>query len=112
MADFGWIPDNTIDSEIEFKTLVSEFENGVEQRRQKRYSDQKRWGLSFANRTKTETDAIRAFFESKKGMAISFTWENPEDSKEYTVRFGQDKLSIKRLAFGVYSFQIIFIEVI
>jgi len=98
--------------EEDFSTLVSSFENGVEQRRKKRSKQDKKWSLTFNNRTQAEKNEILTFFRSKYGQYSSFTWTNPEDSTEYDVRFNQDKLTVTRNAFNVYSFNIEFKEII
>jgi len=112
VSDFIWNPDNIITAVEEFKTLVSTFENGVEQRRKKRTRQDKSWRLTFKNRTQAEKNQILAFFQSKYGQYSSFTWTNPEDSTEYTVRFNSDKLSVTRNAYNIYSIEIEFKEVL
>ena len=111
MADFTYVADRVVEEEIQFDTLISEAENGYEQRRYRRQSSLRRFKLYFDNRVGSEMEDVRDFFISKKGAYSDFTWENPNDSTEYTVRFEDDTLKMKRIAFNIYSFQIAFREV-
>jgi len=111
MSDFSWLPDFLIDEAVEYKTLVSEFENGAEQRRRKWQNPLSKWTLRFNNRTLSEMQAVRNFFKSKFGALMSFTWTNPNDAVEYTVRFVEDSFQFSRKAYGVYDFEFEFIEV-
>ena len=47
----------------------------------------KTWTTGFTDLTTVEKDEFLAFWESKKGSADSFTYENPADTVTYTVRF-------------------------
>ena len=111
MADFNFVPDRVIEEEIKFNTLVSEFENGVEQRRAKWANPLRRWRLFFKIRTQTEMENVRDFFISKKGALSSFTWENPNDGQTYTVRFEEDGFKLKRVHYQLYDFEVSFVEV-
>ncbi len=111
MSDFSWLPDFLIDEAVEYKTLVSEFENGAEQRRRKWQNPLSKWTRRFNNRTLSEMQAVRNFFKSKFGALMSFTWTNPNDAVEYTVRFVEDSFQFSRKAYGVYDFEFEFIEV-
>jgi len=105
MADFTTIPDFTFDETPQFLTLISEFENGTEQRRNKRANPVRKWHLVFRNRTKAEFETVRDFFISKKGSYSSFTWENPNNETEYTVRFGADSLTLSTPNPLIYNFE-------
>jgi phage-related protein len=111
MSDFTYLPDFLIDEAVEYKTLVSEFENGAEQRRRKWQNPLSKWTLRFNNRTSAEMATVRDFFKNKFGAFMSFTWTNPNDSVEYTVRFVEDSFQFSRKAYGVYDFEFEFIEV-
>jgi len=54
---------------------------------------------------------VRDFFKGKAGAFMGFTWTNPNDSAEYTVRFVEDSFKFSRKAYGVYDFEFDFIEV-
>ena len=45
------------------------------------------WTTGFTLMGQTEYEACRTFYESRKGGSESFTWTNPADGVEYTVRF-------------------------
>lgn len=111
MSDFTYLPDFLIDEAVEYKTLVSEFENGAEQRRRKWANPLSKWTLRFNNRTLSEMEEVRDFFKNKFGALMSFTWTNPNDSAEYTVRFAEDSFKFSRKAYGVYDFEFDFVEV-
>jgi len=110
MSDFTWIPSYTFQETPEFRTLVSKFENGVEQRRSARNNPIRTWKLEFKNVSKSVYELILDFFIAKKGQFSSFTWTNPNDNVEYTVRFGEDKINFERNAFNVYSFSLVLFE--
>ena len=112
MADFTHTIDNVIEEDPEFRTSVSSFENGAEQRRGHWTSPIRKWRLQLNNRTQAQMEAIRDFFIAKKGALTSFTWVNPIDSVEYTVRFSEDKLSIKRKSFEIYDIEVSFTQVV
>ncbi len=111
MPDFSYVADNVLEEELNFDTLVSQFENGFEQRRGRRGSPLRKFKLSFKTRTKTEMESVRDFFKAKKGALMSFTWLNPNDLEEYNVRFEKDSFDFKRIAFNIFDFEAEFIEV-
>jgi uncharacterized protein (TIGR02217 family) len=111
MPDFIYNPDFVISETKEYKTLVSTFENGAEQRRKKWNSPLRSFKLQFRNRSQSEMENVKAFFSSKEGAFASFTWENPLDSQEYTVRFKEDSLAVDLIAYQMYNFNLEFIEV-
>lgn len=111
MSDFNYNPDFVVDETVQYKTLISEFENGVEQRRRKWANPLRKWTLRFQQRTKTEMENIRDFFMGKYGALTSFTWTNPNDSVEYTVRFVEDSFKFSLKAYQIYDFEFDFIEV-
>ena len=106
MSDFNWVPSYVFTETPEFKTLVSKYENGAEQRRAVRSAPIRSWQLVFSNVPKSVYQAINTFFLSKLGQLESFTWTNPNDNIEYTVRFAEDKINFERNAFNVYSFSL------
>lgn len=111
MADFTWEPDNNISEEPKFKTLVTTFENGVEQRRNKWDNPLRTFRLKFRTRSQSVYEAVRDFFITKKGSYSSFTWTNPADSVTYTVRFAEDGLNLVRVKYDVYDFEVTLQEV-
>ncbi|MFA4905039.1 MAG: DUF2460 domain-containing protein [Candidatus Margulisiibacteriota bacterium] len=111
MSDFNWLPDFVFEETLEYKTMISEFENGSEQRRRKWSNPNKKWQLRFTNKTKQEMEAIRDFFKSRYGAFLPFVWDNPNDGLAYTVRFDNDSFKFQLKAFEVYDFEFEFTEV-
>jgi phage-related protein len=111
MADFTTVPDFVLEEEAKFSTLVSQYENGYEQRRNKWANPLREWTLNFKNRTATELATVRDFFLAKKGIYTTFTWVNPLDSVEYTVRFREDSLKYTYKSYGIYDFSFNFVQV-
>lgn len=111
MADFPLTPDFVYTEEVQWNTLISKFENGYEQRRAKWSSPIRKFKLQFNNRTKDDYDTLIAFFNTKKGAYSSFTFENPNDSTEYNVRFEADSIEFQEKAYLVYDFSCVLVEV-
>jgi phage-related protein len=111
MSDFIYVPDYAVDETVSYKTIVSEFENGAEQRRKKWSNPQRKWSLRFRNRKKSEVDAVKVFFTGRLGSLTAFTWTNPNDSVEYTVRFADDSFKFSLKDYDLYDFEFDFIEV-
>lgn len=111
MADFNYTCDKVVVETIVHSTLISSFENGYEQRRNKWANPLREFKLKFENRTQAEMEDIRDFFLSKLGAYSSFTWENPNDGEEYTVRFEKDSLEITAIAYQIFSIEVRFVEV-
>ena len=108
---FSFIPDNSIPQNIEFNTLVSEFENGSEQRRSKRDNPKREWTIVFTLRPKTEMESFKSFFEARKGKLEPFFWTNPDDNVKRLVRFKDDDLEIEKLHYDLYNYSAQFVEV-
>lgn len=111
MSDFSYTPDFVVEGKINYKTQVTQFESGTEQRRKKWANPKRQWTLHYKNRTSTEMSNVRTFFAGKYGAYSSFTWTSPLDSTEYTVRFDDDSFAYSLKAYGIYDFSIKFIEV-
>lgn len=59
----------------------------------------KTWTTGFTDLTDAEKNNFVAFWESKKGGSDSFTYLNPADATEYTVRFkGMPKIKYTGMA--------------
>jgi phage-related protein len=111
MSDFTYTPDYMFDESPEWHTLISQFENGYEQRRNKWSAPIRKWRLLFKNRVTSEFEAVRDFFNGKLGAYTQFTWTNPNDSVEYNVRFDGDTMTFTNKTYGLYDYEIKFIEV-
>lgn len=110
MEVFSWQPSQVIEEEIRFKTLITPFESGKEQRRSKGVP-RRAWTMRFS-RLKAEGDAIWAFYVARKGAYEAFLWTNPIDNVQYTVRFLEDNLSRTDFYGLVYEFGLKIIEVV
>lgn len=110
--DLILVPDYTFDLTPEYSTLISKFENGVEQRRSRRSRAIRKWKLSYKNRTDTDFNTIKTLFDQKYGAQGSLTWTNPDDSQTYTVRFDSDSLTFRRKAYNIYDFEFSIVEVL
>jgi phage-related protein len=72
MTDFTYVPD-TIDESADFNVDKIQFGDGYSQRVPNGINNGlRRWSVSFSDRSKTEADAIVAFFRARNG-ATSFT---------------------------------------
>ena len=111
MSDFNFKPDFVIDETVQYKTLISEFETGVEQRRREWENPIRKWSLRFKTRTLSEMNDVKNFFISKYGAYSGFTWTNPNDSVEYTVRFLDDSFKFVMKSYQLYNFELDLIEV-
>ena len=47
----------------------------------------RKWTIKYDWMTKTNKNSLKTFEDAQYGGADSFTWANPEDSTNYTVRF-------------------------
>ena len=112
MAIFTWTPQLVYSYSPGYRTLISTFESGKEQWRQKWSVPRRRFHLVWNAISKSDADAIRAFFEARKGAYESFTFQNPADSISYTVRFIEDSLTQEFITPTICRLECDFIEVI
>lgn len=110
MADFSWRGDGEFTEEHQYKTLVTEFESGAEQRRNKQ-PKRRIFRLPFTQ-FETEANEILDFFDSQQGRLSSFTWEHPDTGEVINVRFLNDKLERARIEGVAHDFTIDLIEVL
>ncbi len=110
METFAWEPAQVIEEEIRFRTLITPFESGKEQRRSKGVP-RRVWTMKFS-RLKAEGDQIWAFYVARKGVYEAFLWTNPIDGQQYTVRFLEDSLSRTDFYNLAYEFGLKIIEVV
>jgi phage-related protein len=110
--DLSLAPDFTLPLTTEYKTLVSEFENGAEQRRQKRTNAIRKWKLVYRNKSGTDKGTLQTLFDAKKGRATSWLWTNPLDSTQYTVRFDSDQLEVVLKAYDIYDIAFDIVQVL
>ena len=110
--DNAWSPQFVSSWGPEYKTAISTFDSGKEQRRQKWTNPRRRFHLVYNAITKTVADLIRAEFENNKGAYTSFSWTNPFDSQSYTVRFAEDGFKQEFLTHAVCRVEVEFIQVV
>ncbi len=107
---FTWRGDEEFSKEIEWGTLVTPFENGPEQRRNKQ-PKRRVFKLPF---TQFQSDAqdIRDFFNARQGRYDDFYWQNPDTGEVINVRFASDNLSRSRIYDVAESFSITLREIL
>lgn len=112
MADLELKPDFTLDDVPVYATLITKFENGIEQRRPRRASPIYEFTLMYRNRTETDMQTILDLFNSKSGAYASFTWEHPRTAETWTVRFKEDSFKYTYKSYGLFDFQFNLIQVL
>lgn len=110
-SDLTLMPDYVYTEEIAYKTAISEFENGVEQRRSLWPNPKRKFTLQYNNRSSSDLETIQTLFQGKLGAFGSLTFTNPNDDTEYTVRFVEDSLKVEKVFYELYNFQFDLIEV-
>lgn len=116
MEKFQFSHNNEWTDGIKFKTLVTEFEGGKEQRRTKGLP-RRFFRLNFEKSTMTSDHAnyIYNFFVARKGKTETFLWDYEKDDgtiEEVTVRFDQDELERTVFMNYIYRFGLKMIEVL
>ena len=92
LADFLEVPDfQKIDESVSFKTAITKFELGHEQRRSKG-TPRRNWMLTL-RKDSPYAEAVQEFFREMYGQAQSFWWRSPLDGHRYRVRFADPSLS-------------------
>ncbi|MFH1320443.1 MAG: hypothetical protein ABII90_07310 [Bacteroidota bacterium] len=76
MDAFTWTPQSVYSHEINYRTLVSKFESGAEQRRKKWTSPLHKFVLVFNRITNTVDNAIRVHYSDCYGAYDTFVWIN------------------------------------
>ena len=112
MSDFSLTYGYTLEENPTFNTLISKFENGVEQRRSRRSGSIREFNFQCRNIMQADYEMVRDFYLAKVGALTSFTWTNIIDSVEYTVRFKEDSLKILRTTYQIYDFSFTLIQVL
>ncbi len=115
METFTWKPDKVITEVAGFRTLVSGFESGTEQRRAKWNTPLHAFSLTFAMRKTRIIKEIWDFYVARKGAAEAFYFTTSsqwlEPSQTYTVRFAEDELTIESITEKLYKTGLKFQEV-
>lgn len=110
--DFILAPDYVFEENPQYKTLISQFENGAEQRRAKRSSAITEYKLVYKTRRQADLNTVTALFNSKKGALTSFTWTHPISGSTLTVRFKEDSLTYTNISYGLYNFEFSLITIL
>jgi len=76
---FRWIPQYPINEQVVFRTLISQTEHGLEQRRSKWLRPRRRFGIRFNALPKQDFDAIWDFFIARRGSYEPFYFRNLHD---------------------------------
>jgi uncharacterized protein (TIGR02217 family) len=106
------IPSFSFSKEIGYRTLISNFENGAEQRRNKWSQGKRQFTLTYKTLTLTEVTVIWDFFVARKGSFESFDYVDPTTSTTYVVRFMEDKFTFEEFAYLLTSSGINMIQVL
>jgi len=94
-----------------WRTLVTRFDDGSEQRRQKLSNKIMAFHIEFNAIGETTLNQIRAFFNQQKGAFDTFTFINPHDDQAYTVRFANDTFQPQDHGAGRFSLVVDLVEV-
>lgn len=78
--EFWWPVNEPFDEELNFNTLVTPFEDGKEQRRQKWSQPKRLYTISLRGKNKTDEDALWSFYQARAGAFDTFYFENPNES--------------------------------
>src|SRR5690606_39198395 len=83
MPILTWRPDPArIERGVLFRTLITQFESGKEQRRAKG-SPRRRFELTF-RKDQVDANELWSFYQARKGAYGVFLWSNPLDGEAYT----------------------------
>lgn len=111
MPDFPLQPDFPVEESLVQNTLISAYENGIEQRRSRFGTPLREFTLSFKNRGISEFCCLRDFFNAQQGMLCTFNFQNINDGCCYNVRFKEDRLSLQLISYHVYSMEAALVQV-
>lgn len=90
---------------IEFKTVISDSEDGYEQRRMVWPRGKRTFALQYDVLTKTEMQTLWDFYVTCSGMYNSFTFYDRTSELNYTCRFDEDTLTMNEFFYRIYSGQ-------
>ncbi len=86
MSDFA-LARESCEEVVDFDVIISEFENGAEERRLKNTSPVIGFKIKSPVLTYTQLQAYRNMILTKYGALTAFTFTSPFDQTEYNVRF-------------------------
>jgi hypothetical protein len=91
-------PSYSVVKDINYKTLISNFENGAEQRRNKWSQGKLSFSLVYKILTAAQMTILWDFYIARKGSFESFTYTDVISATAYTVRFSEDSLSFEEFS--------------
>ncbi len=95
---FSFLPNFTYPLAVNMLTLVEEKEDGTEKRISKMPWGIRLFEAEFLAQTGAQKLALENFYESKKGSDVTFTYNDPVEDINYTVRFEDPRLTFKKRA--------------
>lgn len=101
-AELTSYPTYPIKEQIINSAISSPFENGMVQVRPRFTRDRRRWSINYKALTEAEKIIVKNFYLSVSGGSYYFTWVNPMDNSEHTVRFVSD-LDIVQITGNYYT---------
>jgi len=93
MSDFT-LARESCEAFLDFDVLVSENENGAEERRLKNVTAVRGFKIKSPQLTYEQLQTYQNFIVSKYGALTQFTFTSPFDSTEYNVRFVPQTFSV------------------
>ncbi|OUN01427.1 MAG: hypothetical protein BAA04_04885 [Firmicutes bacterium ZCTH02-B6] len=106
---FVWPCDSSrIEESIQFRTLITRFESGREQRRAKGIG-RRRWRIRL-RKDQADIEAIWGFYLARQGPVEPFWWEHPVTGEALLVRFAE-RLSRRVLWRAVHEVALELVEV-
>ncbi|HNX82483.1 MAG TPA: DUF2460 domain-containing protein [Candidatus Omnitrophota bacterium] len=111
MSDLTLKPGYGFVETLQFKTLVSKFENGAEQRRAKWLTGLSEYELTYNNQSAADMNALYTLFNTKLGQYASFSWTHPVSGATITVRFKEDSFKTTYVAYGIYTVSFTLVQV-
>lgn len=114
MTDWNaaWSPQFVYVSGVNWRTLITPFESGKEQRRKKWTTDKRRFHIVFNAIAKATADSILSLYNEKYGAYDTFSFTNPADTTSYTVRFVEDSFKLEFISSAVCKLECELIEVV
>lgn len=107
---FSVTPQNIWNHKVEYRTEITKFESGKEQRKNLGALPRK-WTLSFLGKW-AAVEPVDTFFNARKGSFEAFNWTPPGASAAVLVRFENKSLDIERYYItGFASCRVTLVEV-
>lgn len=109
METFSIMPAYQWQATIGRRVLISNFESGIEQRRDKGPMPRE-WVLGFAGKEKISQ--LTDFYNARKGPVETFLWVPPEAETPVTVRFKDDSVQSAHYGLQHATVEIVLREVL